>query len=225
MALLGWSPDSGAIDQTSDDKLRRPARWRAGPRWRCRTADYQSRQGRHRAREDGGLIHGAVGPRYPFAPSLQAVSTTELTISGPDDLFVNTTRESPRGRCHRRPGLRRSGPTAAGRASHLGRPASFARRSSPRSGYAGNSLGLTLDPVPGGYRVHGDVTSATLGVRTNTPYPVTIMLNLSGGYDGASTATTFGGHIEVTFAPTGPVLNDIPAGYTVSAPSVANNRC
>src|SRR5262249_49809117 len=29
---------------------------------------------------------------------------------------------------------------------------------------------------------------------------------------------------QVSFAPTGPVLNDIPAGYTVSGPNVVNNR-
>ena len=29
---------------------------------------------------------------------------------------------------------------------------------------------------------------------------------------------------QVSFAPTGPVLNDIPAGYTVSGPNVVDNH-
>ena len=75
------------------------------------------------------------------------------------------------------------------------------------------------------------MTSSTLGVLTNTAYPVTIVLNLSGGYSGSPTPTTLGGDFDdpaaryqVSFAPTGPVLNDIPAGYTVSGPSVVDNH-
>jgi hypothetical protein len=60
---------------------------------------------------------------------------------------------------------------------------------------------------------------------------VTIVLNLSGRYGGSPAPTTLGGDFDdplaryqVSFAPSGPVLNDIPAGYTVSGPSVVDNH-
>ena len=92
-------------------------------------------------------------------------------------------------------------------------------------------MGLAFDPVPGGYHVHGDVTSRVFGLRVNTPTPIGIVLNVGGRFGGAPAVTTFGGsfddpgqRFQVSFATSGPVLNDIPAGNTVSGAGVVNNR-
>jgi HYR domain len=230
--IVGWTPDSGAIDQTSSEPIEAtdtlvglPIHGTDG------TADFHiaSGPGIVRAKIDGSFSIPS-NLAYPFTPTMQAVSTTELTVSGPDG-FVNTSLNL------HVDGIIRS-PVCGGRDECGGesvyisvgpftRQAEFNTFGDTRA----NSLGLAFDSVPGGYRVHGDVTSAPLGVRTNTPYPVTILLNLSGGYSGTSTPTTIGGDFDdpaglsqVSFSPSGPLLNDIPAGYTVSGPNVVNNR-
>src|SRR5262249_22813427 len=89
-----------------------------------------------------------------------------------------------------------------------------------------------FDPVPGGFHVHGDVVGTNaIGFRTNNPTPITIVLNLSGRFGGNPAPSTFGGNfdepgqrLQVSFDPNKPVLNDIPAGYTVSGPSVVDNH-
>jgi hypothetical protein len=223
---LSWFPETGAINQTSNDKVEATGTMASTAEVSGSegTADYHiaSGPGIVRARVAGSVTVPS-GLAYPFDPSLQAVSTTELTVSGPDG-FVNTTvnlhvdgfLEIPV--CGGRP-------TCGGESVYVSigpfvRQSEFNTFGDTRD----NSLGLTLDPVPGGYHVHGDVTSATLGVRTNTPYPVTIVLNVSGGYGAAVPATTFGGDFEASFDPTKPVLNDLPAGYTVSGPNVVDNH-
>jgi hypothetical protein len=231
---LDWFPESGAVDQTADDKLEATGTMvstaeRSGSNG---TAPYHiaSGPGVVRAQIDGSVTVPS-NLNYPFNPSLQAVSTTELTISAPDDLFVNTTLnlhvdgflDTPV--CGDRP--------ACGAESVYVSVGPFVRQSefNTLGDTRDNSLGLAFDPVPGGYHVHGDVTSSTLGVRTNTPYPVTIVLNLSGRYGGSPSPSTFGADVDdpvrllqVSFAPTGPVLNSIPAGYTVSGPNVVDNH-
>ena len=93
-----------------------------------------------------------------------------------------------------------------------------------------NDLGLAFDPVPGGYHVHGDVTSPVFGLQTNHPNPLGIVLNLSGRFGGHQDESTFGGsfddpgqRLQVSFAPDGPVLN-LPPGFNASGSSVVNNR-
>lgn len=93
-----------------------------------------------------------------------------------------------------------------------------------------NDLGLEFDPVPGGYRVHGDVTSRVFGLRTGTPNPIGIVLNLGGRFGGNPSGEAFSGsfgdpaqRFQVSFAPSGPVLN-VPAGYTVSGSGVVDNH-
>jgi hypothetical protein len=224
--IVGWAPDSGATDQTSDDKLSAVGTLASvPPNGAVGTADYEiaSGPGVVRAQIDGSFTIPS-NLAYPFAPSMQAVSTTELTISGPEDFFVNTSVNLHVDGVIRAPVC--GGRDECGAESVYVSVGPFVRQSEFNTfgDTRDNTLGLILDPVPGGYHVHGDVTSATLGVRTNTPYPVTIVLNLSGRYSGTPTPTTIGGNMAVSFAPTGPVLNDIPAGYTVSAPNVTDNR-
>ena len=79
--------------------------------------------------------------------------------------------------------------------------------------------------------MHGDVIGTAFGVRTNTPIPITIVLNLSGRFAGSPAPSTFGGNfndpvrkLQASFDPAKPVLNDIPAGYTVSGPNVVDNH-
>jgi HYR domain len=230
---LDWFPESGAIDQTADDKIEATGTMvtteqRSGSDG---TVDYHiaSGPGVVRARMAGSFTIPS-NLAYPFNPSMQAVSTTELTVSGPDG-FVNTTLNLHVDGIIKAPvcGAR---PTCGAESVNVSvgpfiRSAEFNTLGDTRV----NDLGLAFDPVPGGYRVHGEVTSAPLGVRTNEPYPVTIAVNLGGRYAGTPTPTTLGGDFDdpaalyqVSFAPTGPVLNDIPAGYTVSGPNVVDNR-
>jgi hypothetical protein len=230
---LDWTPDSGALDQTSSDKIEATGTLVGLPvHGTDGAADYHIASGPGVVR---AKVHGSFtvpsNLAYPFNPSLQAVSTTELTINGPDTGFINTSVnvhvdgiiESP---------VCGGGPTCGAESIYVS-VGPFTRQSEFNTlpDTRDNSLGLAFDPVPGGYRVHGDVTSATLGMEPNVPYPVTIVLNLSGRYNGTPTPTTIGGSFDdpaalyqVSFAPTGPVLNDLPAGYTVSGPNVTDNH-
>ena len=231
-AIIGWWPDSGAIDQTSTDPLSAAGTLvSAPPQGAIGTADYgiEAGPGVVRARIAGSFTVPS-NLNYPFTPTMQAVSTTELTVSGPFfelntsvNIHVDGIIETP----------------VCGSGTYCGamdvqiqvgpfwRVSEFDTLPETRA----NQLGLTFDPVPGGYRVHGDVTSAPFGVRANTPVDVGIVLSLSGSFSGSSAPSTLGGSFDdpaaryqVSFAPTGPVLNDIPAGYTVTGPDVTDNH-
>jgi hypothetical protein len=230
-----WGPSSGALNQTASDKVEATGTMVAttdpAGSGAAGTVDYHLASGPGIVRASvNGVFSVPSGLAYPFNPSTQAVATTELTVSGPSgeittslNVHVDGTIETPV--CSSRPSCGvlevfiDVGP--------FDRVSDFQTIPLTR----GNELGLAFDPVPGGYRVHGDVTSAQLGVRTNTPYPVTLTLSLGGRFQGDPAPSTFAGtfddpvrQLQVSFAPTGPVLNDIPAGYTVSGPSVVDNR-
>jgi HYR domain len=229
-----WTPENGTLDQTASDKIEATGTMvtteqRSGTNG---TADYHiaSGPGVVRAQVSGSFTTPS-NLAYPFNPSLQAVSTTELTINAPDDVFVNTTVNVHVDGIIKAP-VCGDKPTCGGENIFVSvgpfqRTAEFDTFGTTRA----NDLGLALDPVPGGYRVHGDVISSTLGIRTNTPFPVTLVLNVSGRYGSGPAPTTIGGDFDdpaamyqFSFAPTGPVLNDLPAGYTVSGPSVVDNH-
>lgn len=229
-----WTPESGSTDQTAGDKLEASGTMvttaqRSGSNG---TVDYHVAAGPGvvRARMRGSFTVPS-NLAYPFNPSLQAVSTTELTISGPDTFYVNTTVNLHVDGIIRAPEC--GGPASCGGESVFVSIGPFTRTAEFNTigGTRTNALGLALDPVSDGYRVHGEVTSSTLGILTNTPYPVTIVVNLGGRYGGGTAPTTLGGtfddtaaRYQVSFPTDGPVLNDIPAGYTVSGPSVVDNR-
>ena len=142
-----------------------------------------------------GSVTVPSGLFYPFNPSVQAVSTTELTVSGPDgelntsvNVHVDGFLDIP---------VCGSGTICGGLevAISVGpfiRQADFTTLGETRD----NSLGLAFDPVPGGYHVHGDVIGTAFGVRTNTPTPITIVLNLSGRFAGSPALSTFGGNFD-----------------------------
>ena len=140
-----------------------------------------------------GNVTVPSGLAYPFDPSLQAVANTELTITGPDpevnmslnlhvDGFLDDTvcgADAPN--CGAL-SVFINAPTGV----TAGRTAEFNTLGETRV----NDLGLAFDPVPGGYHVHGDVTSPVFGLQTNHPNPLGIVLNLSGRFGGHQDEST-----------------------------------
>jgi hypothetical protein len=227
-----WGPQSGALDQT--DATKREARGTmTGDQNAVGSVDYHLQAGPGIARAS---MHGNVtvpsGLAYPFNPSVQAIANTDLTITGPQadinvslNLHVDGVLDT----------------TVCGNGTSCGALAVFIN--APTGTTAGataefntfgetrvNDLGLAFDPVPGGFHVHGDVTSRVFGLRANQPNPIGIVLNISGRFGGNPATSTFGGsfddpgqHLQVSFAPSGPVLN-VPAGYTVTGSGVVDNH-
>jgi hypothetical protein len=228
-----WGPSSGAIDETGSTQLEASGTME-GDNNAVGSVDYhlQAGPGIVRAAMDGNVtVPSSLG--YPFNPSLQAVATTELTIHGPDpelttslNLHVDGFVETPVCGGGTFCGALSVHITGAGGTTGRG-DSEFTTLGETR----GNELGLAFDPVPGGYHVHGDVTSQPFGLTTNTPHGIGIVLNLSGRFAGNAATSTFGAgfddpqqRLQVSFAPDGPVLNDIPAGFTVSGSGVVDNR-
>jgi hypothetical protein len=224
-----WGPKSGGFDQDSTTQLDHSGTMTDSGAV-VGHADYHMQAGPGIARVSmDGQVSG--GPGQPFNPSLQAVSATELTVDGPTaevttslnlhvDGFIDTTTcaDSFCGALN----VHISGATGT-----TGRGDSeFDTLGTTRA----NDLGLAFDPVPGGFHVHGDVTTAQFGLTTGTPHAIGIVLNLSGRFGGHPSGETFGGtfddpdrRLQVSYAPDGPVLN-LPAGYSVSGNGVVNNR-
>jgi hypothetical protein len=227
-----WGPQSGGLDQTDSIKLDASGTMRDNGN-AVGSVDYRMQAGPGIARVSmDGNVTVPSGLAYPFNPSLQAVATTELTVNGPDfeintsinlhvDGFINTPV------C--------GGGTLCGALNvHIGAPTGVTARADSEFDTLpetrANDLGLAFDPVPGGYHVHGDVTSRQFGLRTGTPIALGIVLNLSGRFGGNPIPSTFGGsfddpgqRLQVSFATSGPVLN-LPSGYTVTGSSVVDNH-
>jgi hypothetical protein len=227
-----WGPQSGGLDRTDSAQLEATGTM-TGDQNAVGSVDYQLQAGPGIARVSmDGHVTVPSGLSYPFNPSLQAVANTELTISGPDfevntslNLHVDGVIKStvcPGGPPCGALSVFVNAPTG----TTAGATAEFNARGETRV----NDLGLAFDPVPGGYRVHGDVTSRVFGLRTGTPNGIGIVLNLSGRFGGNPSGEAFGGNFgdpgqrfQVSFAPSGPVLN-LPAGYTVSGSGVVDNH-
>jgi hypothetical protein len=230
-----WGPESGGLDQTSDVKLEATGTMvstaqRSGSDGH---ADYHVASGPGIVRAQlSGSVTVPSNLAYPFNPSLQAVSTTELTVSGPDDRFVNATVNLHVDGFINTPVCGDGRPCGALDVNVRTFPFGFVSEFDTLPETRANELGLAFDPVPGGYHVHGDVVGTSpIGFRTNNPTPVTIVLDLGGRFGGNPAPSTFGGdfddsdrRLQVSFDPAKPVLNDIPAGYTVSGPSVVDNH-
>jgi hypothetical protein len=227
-----WGPTSGGLDQTSSDPLSVTGTM-TGDQNAVGHADYglQAGPGIVRAKMAGSVTVPS-NLAYPFNPSLQAVSTTELTVSGPDDRFINATVNLHVDGFIDTPVCGDGRPCGALNV-HIGTfPFGHVSEFDTLPDTRANEFGLAFDPVPGGFHVHGDVVgTSAIGFRTNNPTPVTIVLNLSGRFGGNPAASTFGGdfdepdqRLQVSFATSGPVLTDIPAGYTVSGPNVVDNH-
>jgi hypothetical protein len=221
-----WGPQSGGFDQTSATPLDHTDTMTDNGN-AVGSVDYRIQSGPGIARAS---MHGNVtvpsNLAYPFNPSLQAVSTTELTVNGPGFEFNTSLNLHVDGVIDT---------TVCGDGRNCGALSVFIFAPSGTTAGAGseftsqgpgreNELGLALDPIPGGYHVHGDVTSREFGVRVGSPFTVGIVLNPGGRFGGNPAQSTFGGSFEVSFAPDGPVLNNIPPGHTVSGSHVVNNR-
>src|SRR3954452_6584176 len=226
-----WGPTSGALDQTASTPLDRTGTMSDSGN-AVGSVDYhlQAGPGIARASLDGHVtVPSALA--YPFNPSVQAVANTELTINGPTpevnaslNLHVDGVIESTV--CPGPPCGTLSIFINAPTGTTAGRTAEFNARGETRV----NDLGLAFDAVPGGYRVHGDVTSPVIGLTTGTPHALGIVLNIGGRFGGNPGAESFRGSADdpdqrwqVSFAPSGPVLN-LPAGYTVAGNAVINDR-
>jgi hypothetical protein len=222
-----WGPESGALDQTADDKLEATGTM-VSTAQRSGTdghADYHIASGPGIVRTQmSGSFTVPSNLAYPFNPSLNAVSTTELTISGPDNTFIDASVNI------HVDGFLGTPVCGEGRSCgainvHVGTfPFGHVSEFDTLPETRANEFGLAFDPVTGGYHVHGDVVGAAFGMPTNRPFPFTIVLALSARFGGNPALSTFEGHAEVSFDAAKPVLNDIPAGYTVSGPNVVDNH-
>ena len=227
---LNWFPESGDIDQTSSDPLSATGTL-VSTVGAVGNADYELQAGPGIVRTKlGGTFAVPSGLAYSFDPKTNAVSSTELTVSGPPGGITTSVNIHVDGVIGI-PACATSDPCGALdveiHAGLGGIGSEFNTFGDARK----NELGLSLDPIPGGYRVHGDVSSSPFGMTTNTPVPVTLTIQLGGGLNGRSAPSTFGGTFndpaalyQVSFAPTGPVLNNVPAGYTVSGQNVVDNH-
>jgi hypothetical protein len=228
-----WGPTSGGLDETAPTQLDK-AGTMTGTGGAVGTVDYHVQAGPGIARAAmRGDVTVPSNLAYPFNPSVQAVSTTELTINGPG-FELNTSLNLHVDGYIERPvcgGVGDCGALSVFIYAPTGTTAGATAELNSNGDARSNDLGLAFDPVPGGYHVHGDVRSRPFGVRVNTPIPIGIVLNLSGRFAGRAERSTFGGgfddpvqRLQVSFAPSGPVLNDIPAADTVTGSGVVDNR-
>ena len=226
---LDWSPDSGALNQTSAAELDATGaligELRFGFFGSEGTADYTVTAGAGVARAKlSGHFDVPSGDAYAFNPGIQAYSYTELTISGPAGNIATSVNVHVDGFL----GIPVCGPPkdpdlcgALNVEIHAANHGFGSEFNSYGTGRV-NDLGLVADPVPGGYHVHGDV-ALPLSIPANVPYGIELSLTLGGGFNGGPGVSTFAGDFDVAFARGGPVLNNIPAGYTVSGRGVVNN--
>jgi hypothetical protein len=227
-----WGPQSGALDRTDSAQVEATGMM-TGDQNAVGSIDYKLQAGPGIARVSlDGHVTVPSGLAYPFNPSVQAIATTDLTISGPD-FEVNTSLNLHVDGVIRStvcPGGPPCGTLSVFVNAPTGTTAGATAELNARGETRVNDLGLAFDPVPGGYRVHGDVTSRVFGLRTGTPNPIGIVLNLGGRFGGNPGGEAFSGsfgdpaqRFQVSFATSGPVLN-LPAGYTVSGSGVVDNH-
>jgi hypothetical protein len=222
-----WGPENGGLDQTSSDPLGVEGTM-TGSIGAVGAAHYEMQAGPGVVRtEMDGSVSIPEGLFYPFNPATQAVSSTELTVSGPPG-FVTVSLNVHVDGILDTPVCTGGNPNCGGigvfvRAGIFAVTAEF----STVGGTRVNDLGLAFDPIPGGYHVHGDVTLPEFGMPTNTPEPIPLVVNLSARFGASATFdSNFGERsvqYQVSFPASGPVLN-VPPGYTVSGPNVVDNH-
>src|SRR6185437_5411192 len=178
-----WSPSSGGLDQTSSDPLSVTGTMTEdGNAVGHAYYGLQAGPGIVRTRMAGSVTVPS-GLFYPFNPSVQAVSTTELTVAGPAgelNISVNVHVDGFLDSTVCGSGTLCGGLEVSASVGPFIRQAVFNTFGETRD----NSLGLAFDPVPGGFHVHGDVIGTAFGVPTNTAIPITIVLNVSGRFAG-----------------------------------------
>ena len=213
---LDWQPPGGGVSQTSvSDPVSTSGTFSDS----LGSADYSVAAGPGIAR--GSIAGSFFSPAlntFRFNPNAAADSTTELTIGGAGsfntslNLHVDSTIKLD------------ACPFSCGITVAVHGPGGLSQIN-VQQGLVQNGLGLTADPINGGYHLHGDVATPQFNVSAPATIALTIGVqitvnNLGGGAGGTS---IFRGDATVSFASTGPVLN-VPSGYTVSGPGVVGNR-
>ncbi|MFO1316651.1 MAG: hypothetical protein U1F58_13695 [Burkholderiales bacterium] len=218
---------TGKIDQTSTSALSANGVM-TGLQGAHGTASFAAAAGPGIARASIDASYSTVN-NFPFNVHVMAVATTDLLVSGPPgsvqiDTSINLHVDGT------------IAVTSCGANSNcditlfLDGPSLRHTEISATLGpdpARNNFPGLTIDVIPGGRRVHGDV-AVPISVMSNTPFQITLALVLggrglnTGGYQGDYFAP--GSHYQLSFSPTGPLLNNIPAGYTVSGDNIAANQ-
>ncbi len=218
---------TGAIDQTSSSALSANGVLN-GLQGAIGSAAFTGAAGPGLTRVSMNASYGTVN-NFPFSPHVQAVATTDLLISGPPgqvaiptsiNLHVDGTIDV----------------TSCGANSIcditlflFGPSQRYAEVSATLGLNPGNAnfSGLAIETIPGGRRVHGDV-AVPLTVMSNTPFTVTLALQLggrgqgTGAYEGNFDVP--GSQLQYSFAPTGVLFNNLPAGYTASGEGVVDNH-
>ena len=213
---LDWVPRSGGAGQTSPSPLQITGTMADGPS----QAEYvvQSGPGVVRARQVG-FFHN-TGGSLRFNPALTASSQEYLTIGGPTPQVSGSLNVHVDGQlrmdCHGICGLNLTLSVFMPSQHSF----TFVSRA---NGAEANPLGLSVEAVDGGYRVHGDVQTPPVALTVGAPFQVGFSLIVKYGElsDGGA-VTTWDGRMEASYSSTGPVLN-LPPGYTVNGENVADN--
>ncbi len=232
-----WGPGSGAVNQTSSDTLVAADTMTGDSQNKTfGHADYEiaSGPGITRAKLSGGFTT-LNGLAYPSNPQVTAVSTTDLIVAGPEGTIKTSLNVHVDGTISR-PVCDNGGTVCGAVRVLIGvdpggvQTAVDVTPDGAATVGTGSTLGLTVDTLAAadGYRVHGDVAVGPFVVTANQAFSVTISLQISVRITGGGTfAGNFDdppGLLQASFAPIGPVLNDVPAGYTVSGKNVVDNR-
>src|SRR5262245_29525595 len=156
---LDWRPTDGGFGPSTSGELNEASGTLSDANGSARYT-VTAGPGLARAALRGSVAGGSGTPR--FDPSVQSDAVTELTVSGPPgpvlatlNLHVDSTFrvDACAGTCIV--------------SLSVGGPGGFTRVNTG-SGVSQNDLGLTADPVIGGYHLHGDVTTRAFGMTANT---------------------------------------------------------
>jgi hypothetical protein len=214
---LDWVPTSGAIIVSSGSKLTESGVLTSP----FGSAAFEESAGPGVARVNlaGSFTNPPLETRR-LDPSTFVRATTRLTVTGPDGVVnVRLKAHVDATVLHACPA---SFTCTSGVTVFVGDHNTVV---SQPGGASPNLLGLNVDPVPGGYRVHGDYVSPLRPVFANAAFDAILSLQLIVGNlgGGAADSSSFDARGEVSFPATGSVL-EVPSGYTVTGESVEDNH-
>jgi HYR domain len=214
---LDWVPTGGSIIVSSGSKLTESGVLTG----QFGSAAFEASAGPGVARTSlvGSFTNPPLETRR-LDPSTFARATTRLTVAGPDGVVhVRLKARVDATVLHGCPASFICGSGVTVFVGDHNTVVSLPGEASP------NLLGLSVDPVPGGYRVHGDYVSPFRPVVANEAFDaiLSIQLNVGNFGRGFVDTSTFDARGEVSFPATGTVL-EVPSGYTVSGAGVEDNH-